>query len=131
VERGEGREERGEGCSAAASTRCEKQEEERGRGGDSETGRRGDRNMSASTTLCSQSLSPSPPLPISSSSSSRLQIEFISYAKAYGEDFEDCRCRVPCLEKLRKLVGLSARYRLDDIIRELVEWKKRQLAAGC
>jgi UDP-glucose 4-epimerase len=58
----------------------------------------------------------------------KLKIEFVSYAKAYGDDFEDCRCRVPCLDKLRQLVGLTARLSLDDIIRELVAWKRQQLA---
>jgi UDP-glucose 4-epimerase len=53
-----------------------------------------------------------------------LRVEFISYAAAYSEDFEDCRRRVPDLTKLRNLTGLRAQYGLDDIIRELVEWKR-------
>ena len=53
-----------------------------------------------------------------------LAIEFISYTRAYGEDFEDCRRRVPDLTKLRKLTGLRAQYQLDDIVRELVAWKR-------
>jgi UDP-glucose 4-epimerase len=56
----------------------------------------------------------------------KIPIEFISYAKAYSEDFEDCRRRVPDLTKLRKLTGLRAKYRLDDIVRELVAWKREQ-----
>jgi UDP-glucose 4-epimerase len=55
---------------------------------------------------------------------SPLRIEFQSYAEAYGDDFEDCRRRVPDLTKLRRLTGLQARYGLDDIIRELVAWKR-------
>lgn len=51
-------------------------------------------------------------------------VEFISYAQAYSEDFEDCRRRVPDLSKLRKLTGLQAQYGLDDIIREIVDWKR-------
>ena len=47
-----------------------------------------------------------------------------TYAEAYGDDFEDCRRRVPDLTKLRRLTGLRARYGLDDIIRELVAWKR-------
>lgn len=53
-----------------------------------------------------------------------LQIEFISYAQAYGDDFEDCRRRVPDLSKLRALTGLQARYGLDAIVRELAAWKR-------
>jgi UDP-glucose 4-epimerase len=55
-----------------------------------------------------------------------LEIQFISYSQAYGGDFEDCRRRVPDLGKLRRLTGLQARLRLDDIIRELVEWKRKE-----
>ncbi len=55
-----------------------------------------------------------------------LEVAFISYAEAYGEDFEDCRRRVPDLTKLRQLTGLRARYGLDDIVRELVAWKRKQ-----
>jgi UDP-glucose 4-epimerase len=55
-----------------------------------------------------------------------LEVEFVSYAEAYSEDFEDCRRRVPDLSKMRNLTGLQARYALDDIIRELVAWKRRQ-----
>ena len=43
------------------------------------------------------------------------------------QDFEDCRRRVPDLTKLRKLTGLRAKYGLDDIIRELVEWKRERM----
>jgi UDP-glucose 4-epimerase len=53
-----------------------------------------------------------------------LAIEFVSYAEAYSEDFEDCRRRVPDLSKLRKLTGLQVQYGLDDIISEIVAWKK-------
>ena len=52
-----------------------------------------------------------------------LSVEFMSYTEAYGEDFEDCRRRVPDLTKLRSLIGFQPRYGLDDIIREVVQWK--------
>lgn len=55
---------------------------------------------------------------------SPLHIEFQSYAEAYGEDFEDCRRRVPDLSKLCRLTGLEARWGLDEVIAELVEWKR-------
>jgi UDP-glucose 4-epimerase len=55
-----------------------------------------------------------------------LAIEFISYADAYSEDFEDCRRRVPDLSKTHRLTGLRAQYTLDRVIRELVEWKRNQ-----
>jgi UDP-glucose 4-epimerase len=61
---------------------------------------------------------------------SPLQINFQSYTEAYGADFEDCRRRVPDLSRLRTLTGIQARYSLDDIIRELVEWKQQRAANG-
>jgi UDP-glucose 4-epimerase len=59
-----------------------------------------------------------------------LAVEFVSYARAYGEDFEDCRRRVPDLSRVRAMIGYEIRYGLDAIIRELVEWKKGKLATG-
>ena len=54
-----------------------------------------------------------------------LSIKFISYAEAYGDDFEDCRRRVPDLTRLRKAIDFRPRYDLEQIIRELVELKRR------
>ncbi|MGA7699244.1 MAG: GDP-mannose 4,6-dehydratase [Thermoguttaceae bacterium] len=61
-----------------------------------------------------------------SSLPSPLQIQFQTYTEAYGDDFEDCRRRVPDLSKLRRLTGIQAHYGLDEIIRELVAWKRAQ-----
>jgi len=61
---------------------------------------------------------------------SPLQIAFQTYAEAYDKDFEDCRRRVPDLTKLRELTGIRARYSLDDIVRELVAWKRQRAAAS-
>jgi UDP-glucose 4-epimerase len=63
------------------------------------------------------------PLPSPLSHLPSLRIEFQSYADAYGEDFEDCRRRVPDLTRLKQLVGIEAQWTLDDIIRDLVERK--------
>ena len=59
-----------------------------------------------------------------------LAVEFVSYAQAYGEDFEDCRRRVPDLSRVRAMIGYQIRYDLDAIIRGLVEWKKGKLTTG-
>lgn len=55
-----------------------------------------------------------------------LKIAFQSYAEAYSEDFEDCRSRVPDLSRLRKTIAYQPRYTLDEIIREVVAWKRRE-----
>ncbi|MCD4727114.1 MAG: GDP-mannose 4,6-dehydratase [Pirellulales bacterium] len=69
-----------------------------------------------------ESRTPNPESPVPRPSP--LRIEFQSYAEAYGDDFEDCRRRVPDLSKLCRLTGLEARWGLDEIIAELVEWKR-------
>ena len=55
---------------------------------------------------------------------SSLEIEFESYADAYDSDFEDCRRRVPDLTRLRDTVELPPRYDLDQIIGEVIAWKR-------
>ena len=123
-ERGEGRGERGEGRRkterlAAAPTR----RKEQGLGASVPSGV-GSRQLAVgSGTVEDENPSPLSSLP------SPLRIEFQSYTEAYGSDFEDCRRRVPDLSKLRQLTGIQARYGLDDIIRELIAWKRGQTAA--
>lgn len=46
-------------------------------------------------------------------------IEFQSYAKAYDEDFEDIRRRVPDLTRIREAIGYSPKHTIDDIIRDV------------
>jgi UDP-glucose 4-epimerase len=65
-----------------------------------------------------------------------LRIEFISYAAAYGRDFEDCRRRVPDLARLRETIGVWPWQTLDDAIADVVTWKAGQgkspvRGAGC
>jgi len=54
-----------------------------------------------------------------------LKIEFVGYAEAYSQDFEDCRRRVPDLGRLRKALAFEPRHDLDACIREVVAWKRR------
>ena len=55
-----------------------------------------------------------------------LRIEFQSYTDAYSNNFEDCRRRVPDLTRLRSLLDFRPNYELDDIVREVVAWKRQQ-----
>ena len=57
-------------------------------------------------------------------------IEHLPYEKAYGAGFEDIRRRVPDLTRLREAIGFQARYGLDDILAEVITWKKASLDAG-
>ncbi|MDZ4779391.1 MAG: NAD-dependent epimerase/dehydratase family protein [Planctomycetia bacterium] len=51
-------------------------------------------------------------------------IAFQSYAEAFPADFEDVRARVPCLDKLRGVIGQLPATPLDEIIREVVASKR-------
>jgi UDP-glucose 4-epimerase len=53
-------------------------------------------------------------------------ITFQSYAEAYSEDFEDVRCRVPDLTKLRQTIDFQPRYDLDGIVADVVAWHRAE-----
>lgn len=55
----------------------------------------------------------------------RLDIEFESYRHAYAEDFEDVRCRVPDISRLRSTIDFALHYDIDGIIRDVLDWKQR------
>jgi UDP-glucose 4-epimerase len=52
-----------------------------------------------------------------------LRIEHIPYSQAYAPSFEDIRCRVPDLTRIRRVIGHAPRYRLEDVVREVVASK--------
>jgi len=54
----------------------------------------------------------------------QLAIEHIPYTTAYAAGFEDIQCRVPDLTRVRETIDYRPRHRLDDIIREVVSWKR-------
>ena len=49
------------------------------------------------------------------------RITFQPYSDAYSADFQDVRRRVPNLSKLRSAIAVRPKYRLNDIIDELVQ----------
>jgi UDP-glucose 4-epimerase len=53
-----------------------------------------------------------------------LRVDFQSYAEAYSSDFEDVRSRVPDLARLQATIDYRPRFSLDDVIREVVAWKR-------
>jgi UDP-glucose 4-epimerase len=59
----------------------------------------------------------------------RLKIEHISYEHAYGDGFEDIRCRIPDLSRVRQAIGYRPRHGLEDVVREVITWRKAQLAS--
>lgn len=51
-------------------------------------------------------------------------IEHVSYEKAFPPGFEDIRNRVPDLTRVRQTIDYQPRYELEDIIRDILAWKR-------
>lgn len=56
------------------------------------------------------------------------EIQHIPYCDVFGEDFEDIRRRVPDLTRIREAIGYNPAYRLDDILGDVIAWKRRNRA---
>jgi len=54
----------------------------------------------------------------------KLPIEFRTYQAAYSADFEDVRCRVPDLSRLRATIDYRPKYDLDAIVRDVIAAKR-------
>jgi UDP-glucose 4-epimerase len=50
----------------------------------------------------------------------------VPYEVAYETDFEDMERRVPSIEKVSDLIGFKPNDNLDDIIREIVAYMKKE-----
>jgi UDP-glucose 4-epimerase len=57
------------------------------------------------------------------------KIEHISYAQAFGPGFEDVRCRIPDLTRLRSAINFVQRYSMEDILREVIDAERRRGSA--
>lgn len=53
-----------------------------------------------------------------------LGIELVPYEEVFGPAFEDIRCRVPNLSRIRQTIGYRPEYCLDDIIQDVILWKR-------
>ncbi len=56
---------------------------------------------------------------------SRSTISFIPYEEVFEKDFEDMQRRVPCIEKIKGLIGFSPQTDLDMILKEVIESFKK------
>jgi UDP-glucose 4-epimerase len=55
------------------------------------------------------------------------EIDLIPYKKVYGNDYDDMRRRVPCLKKVKRLVGFEPEFSLDDGLKRIIESTKKRL----
>jgi UDP-glucose 4-epimerase len=54
-----------------------------------------------------------------------LPIEHVPYSQVFGAEFEEIRCRVPDLTRVRTTIGYQPRFGLEEIIRDVIAWKKK------
>jgi UDP-glucose 4-epimerase len=59
-----------------------------------------------------------------------LAIEHVSYDKAFPPGFEDIRCRIPDLTRVRQTIEYCPRYGIEDIIRAVAAWKRDEAAGA-
>lgn len=50
--------------------------------------------------------------------------KYVPYAEAYGQEFDDMNRRLPCLEKIKKLIGYEPKIGLDEMIEQIIADKK-------
>jgi UDP-glucose 4-epimerase len=51
-------------------------------------------------------------------------IQHISYEQAYPLGFEDVRSRIPDLTRVRQTIDYRPRYELEDIVQDVLAWKR-------
>jgi UDP-glucose 4-epimerase len=49
------------------------------------------------------------------------EIRFLPYSEAYGEGFEDMQRRVPCLDKIKRLIRWAPKRNLQTILEDVIE----------
>jgi UDP-glucose 4-epimerase len=54
----------------------------------------------------------------------KVTIEHLSYDQAFGPGFEDVRCRIPDLTRVREVLGRSRPRGLEDILHDVLAWKR-------
>jgi UDP-glucose 4-epimerase len=57
-------------------------------------------------------------------SGSKSAIKHISYEEAYGQKFDDMARRVPQLDKIRSVIPFTPTFKLDDIVRSVIEERR-------
>jgi UDP-glucose 4-epimerase len=53
-----------------------------------------------------------------------LTLEYVPYEQAFPAGFEDIRCRVPDLTRVRQTIGYQPRWSLEDVVREVIAWRR-------
>src|SRR5579863_343770 len=54
----------------------------------------------------------------------KVRIDYLPYSRAYGEDFEDVRRRVPDVSRLYETIGMKPQTSLGAILDDVIRWKR-------
>ena len=60
----------------------------------------------------------------------QIEIQYLAYRDAYGDDFEDVRRRVPDVSRLDATIGYKPSMTLGEILDDIIRWKREQRDAG-
>jgi UDP-glucose 4-epimerase len=55
------------------------------------------------------------------------EIRLIPYEEAFEKDFEDMQRRVPCIEKIKSLIGFEPKTHLESILQSVIEAQKAEV----
>lgn len=61
----------------------------------------------------------------------RPAITHVPFDQAYTPDFDDIRCRIPNLARVRSVLGSRPRRRLEEIVREVIAGRRGQSCGEC
>ena len=67
---------------------------------------------------------------VKNTASSASKICLVPYDEAYQPGFEDMERRVPSIAKLSKLIGYRPKYRLQEIVKQVIESRRAELNAS-
>ena len=56
----------------------------------------------------------------------KIEISYLPYQQAYGDDFEDVQRRVPDVSRLYEMINTKPKASRREILREIIEWKRAQ-----
>jgi UDP-glucose 4-epimerase len=55
-----------------------------------------------------------------------VKIDYLPYRRAYGDDFEDVRRRVPDVTRLSETIGTKPVMPLGAILDDIIRWKRAE-----
>ena len=56
-----------------------------------------------------------------------VELKFVPYSDAYGDDFEDVQRRVPNTNRLFETIGQRPTMTLDEILDDIIAWKRKSM----